>query len=49
VTVAGAALTMSKETLRYKKVQMIFRARHRNVQQAALFLDFHARGPPWRR
>lgn len=35
-----AALLMGIEALRYDHVQMILRARHRDIEQPPLFFDF---------
>jgi hypothetical protein len=40
VTVAGAALAVREEALGNHQVQLVFRSRHRDVEQAALLLDF---------
>src|SRR6185369_4964490 len=39
VTVAAAALLVSKEALRHDKMEVILGAGHRHIEQAALLLD----------
>ena len=43
VAVALRVLAMREESLRDHEMQVVLRARHRDIEQAALFLDFFRR------